>query len=211
MLISRSTGSASVAPELVYPDVEQAVGWLCDTFGFVELWRAGEHRARLAFDNGVIILADADPQYGRAAPKGGELRSHAVMVKVEDVDAHHERALQRGARILSPPTDYAYGERQYSVEDLAGHRTAPGGRIIPTCTLPSFGERVALALVERIEQPCEQSRALLAYSLSSPAPFAGQGDRHTSGVSTWIPSDIAVALEAVDEADRPRLAEAEHL
>lgn len=26
------------------------------------------------------------------------------------------------ARILHPPTDYPYGERQYEVEDLAGHR-----------------------------------------------------------------------------------------
>ncbi len=121
MLISRTTGSTSLVPELVYPDVEQAVAWLCDTFGFVELWRAGEHRARLAFGNGVIILADADPQYGRAAPDGGKLRSHAVIVKVGDVDAHHEHVLQQGARILSPPTDYPYGERQYSVEDLAGH------------------------------------------------------------------------------------------
>jgi uncharacterized glyoxalase superfamily protein PhnB len=120
-LISRTTGSASVVPELVYPDVGQAAVWLCDTFGFVELWRAGEHRARLACGNGMIILADADLQHGRAAPDAGKLSSHSVMVKVGDVDAHHEHALQQGARILSPPTDYPYGERQYSVEDLAGH------------------------------------------------------------------------------------------
>jgi uncharacterized glyoxalase superfamily protein PhnB len=121
MLFSRTTGSASVAPELVYPDVEHAITWLCDTFGFVELWRAGGHRARLEFGDGVVILADADPHYGRAGPDRDGLRSHAVMVKVDDVDAHHQLALQRGARILSPPADYPYGERQYSVADLAGH------------------------------------------------------------------------------------------
>jgi uncharacterized glyoxalase superfamily protein PhnB len=106
----------------VYDDVERAVDWLCDTFGFTELWRAGGHRARLAFGNGVVILADADPQYGRTAPGRDGARSHAVMVKVDDVDAHHERARQRGAVVLSPPTDYPYGERQYSAQDLAGHR-----------------------------------------------------------------------------------------
>ena len=121
MVISRTTGSASVVPELVYADVGAASDWLCETFGFTELWRAGGHRARLAFGNGVVIIADADVQYGRAEPNRSGLRSHAVMVKVDDVDAHHHHARQRGARILSAPTDYPYGERQYSVEDLAGH------------------------------------------------------------------------------------------
>lgn len=122
MLISRTTGSASVVPELVYPEVEEAVDWLCSTFGFTEIWRAGGHRARIAFGNGVVIVADVDPAYGRAAPGQGGLRSHAVMVKVEDVDAHHDHAQRQGARIINPPADYPYGERQYSVEDLAGHR-----------------------------------------------------------------------------------------
>lgn len=121
MLISRTTGSASVIPELVYADVPAAIDWLCQTFGFTELWRAGGHRARLAFGNGVVILAEADSQYGRRVPGGGP-HSHAVMVKVEDVDAHHDHARARDARILSAPTDFPYGERQYSVEDLAGHR-----------------------------------------------------------------------------------------
>ena len=121
MLISRTTGSASVVPELVYADVEQAVDWLCETFGFTELWRAGGHRARIAFGDGVVIVADADLEYGRAVPHRDEPRSHAVMVKVEDIDAHYRHARQHGARILSPPIDYPYGERQYSVEDLGGH------------------------------------------------------------------------------------------
>lgn len=44
------------------------------------------------------------------------------MVRVDDVDAHHERAEQHGARIVQPPADFPYGERQYTAEDLAGHR-----------------------------------------------------------------------------------------
>ena len=70
----------------------------------------------------MVIVADRDPDYGRAVPGDSGLRSYSIMVKVEDVNAHHDHALQRGARILSPPTDYSYGERQYSVEDLAGHQ-----------------------------------------------------------------------------------------
>lgn len=121
MLISRTTGSASVVPELVYADVAAAIDWLCGTFGFTEIWRAGGHRARLAYGNGVVIIADEDPVYGRVAPSTDGARSCAVMVKVDDVDAHHERARRRGALILKPPADYPYGERQYSAQDLAGH------------------------------------------------------------------------------------------
>lgn len=44
------------------------------------------------------------------------------MVRVEDANRHYEHARQRGARILEPPTDQPYGERQYTAEDLAGHR-----------------------------------------------------------------------------------------
>ncbi|MGA9858737.1 MAG: VOC family protein [Solirubrobacteraceae bacterium] len=122
MIINRTTGSASVVPELVYPDVARAVDWLCDTFGLTELWRAGGHRARLAYGNGVVIVADHDARYGRVAPASDGARSCSVMVKVADVDAHHDHARRRGALILSTPADYPYGERQYTAQDLAGHR-----------------------------------------------------------------------------------------
>ena len=42
-------------------------------------------------------------------------------VRVDDVDAHHAHAAASGARILRPPADYPYGERQYTALDLAGH------------------------------------------------------------------------------------------
>jgi uncharacterized glyoxalase superfamily protein PhnB len=43
------------------------------------------------------------------------------MVRVEDVDRHHERARAHGARILRSPTDYPFGERQYTASDPGGH------------------------------------------------------------------------------------------
>lgn len=35
------------------------------------------------------------------------------MVRVDDADAHHARARERGAVILEPPGDRPFGERQY--------------------------------------------------------------------------------------------------
>jgi uncharacterized glyoxalase superfamily protein PhnB len=44
------------------------------------------------------------------------------MVRVADVDAHYALASQDGAHIVHPPTDYPFGERQYTADDPSGHR-----------------------------------------------------------------------------------------
>ncbi len=44
------------------------------------------------------------------------------MVRVEDAHAHCRHARTRGASILMEPTDFEYGERQYTAEDPAGHQ-----------------------------------------------------------------------------------------
>jgi uncharacterized glyoxalase superfamily protein PhnB len=104
---------------LTYPDVAAAVDWLVHAFGFVEHVRIGDHRAQLGFGDGAVIVAD--DTYGRQAPET-ETMTHSVMVRVEDVDEHCARARAAGAFIASAPADHPFGERQYSVVDLAGHR-----------------------------------------------------------------------------------------
>lgn len=116
MIANRSVPAASVIPVLAYADVAEAADWLCSAFGFEERLRIGEHRAQLVFGDGAVIVTEL----GDAA--GDSASTHSVHVRVEDADRHHERAARRGARILHPPTDYPYGERQYSAEDLGGHR-----------------------------------------------------------------------------------------
>jgi uncharacterized glyoxalase superfamily protein PhnB len=120
MRTNRSMPRSSVIPELAYPDVREAVVWLCEAFGFAERWTAGGHRAQLAVGDAAVVVM-ADDGGGRALAQS-PVTTHGVMVRVEDVDAHHERAQLHGARILDTPTNFPYGERQYNVEDLAGHR-----------------------------------------------------------------------------------------
>jgi uncharacterized glyoxalase superfamily protein PhnB len=111
---------ATVIPVLIYPDVRAAVAWLCAAFGFVERVRIGEnHRAQLGFGDGGLIVGDV--RGDRRPPTPGQV-THSVLVRVDDVRAHYERARQHGARILMEPTDFEYGERQYSAEDPAGHQ-----------------------------------------------------------------------------------------
>jgi uncharacterized glyoxalase superfamily protein PhnB len=117
---NRSIPAATVVPVLTYPDVREAVAWLSAAFGFAERVRIGEnHRAQLKFGDGAVIVADV--RGDRRPPRPGEA-THSVLVRVEDARAHCERARAHGARNLMEPTDWEYGERQYSAEDPAGHQ-----------------------------------------------------------------------------------------
>ena len=111
MLRNQSIPTCTVIPVLSYPDVSGAVEWLCATFGFTLRLRIGNHRAQLNVDDGALVIAEG-------AVSGGD----AVLVRVADVEAHHAKALQHGARILGAPAVQPYGEKQYSVEDFAGRR-----------------------------------------------------------------------------------------
>lgn len=117
---NRSIPTATVIPVLTYPDVREAVAWLGAAFGFVERVRIGEnHRAQLKVGDGAVIVADV--RHDRRPPRPGET-THSVMVRVADAHAHCRRAREHGARILMEPTDFEYGERQYTAEDPAGHQ-----------------------------------------------------------------------------------------
>jgi len=121
MKINRSVPPATVVPVLVYPDVRAAVEFLSGAFGFVERTRIGEsHRAQLAVgDDGAVIVADVGGD--RRPPDPGAV-THTVRVRVADVDAAFARARDHGAVVLEAPIDREYGERDCTLEDLAGHR-----------------------------------------------------------------------------------------
>jgi uncharacterized glyoxalase superfamily protein PhnB len=118
---NRSIPASTVIPVLVYPDVRAAVAWLSAAFGFAERLQIGEnHRSQLSVGDGDGAVIVADVRGNRRPPRSGEV-THSVTVRVEDASAHCERAREHGARILMEPTDFEYGERQYSAEDPAGH------------------------------------------------------------------------------------------
>ena len=113
MTKNRSMPPAVIIPELPYRDVREAVEWLCHTFGFTERLRIGNHRAQLSFGEGSLVVTQIS---------AGSNTSFSVMVRVKEIDRHYERVKASGAQITSPPADYPYGERQYTVQDPGGHR-----------------------------------------------------------------------------------------
>ena len=114
---NRSAPPGVVIPVLNYADVRSAAEWLCRAFGLIERLRIGDHRIQLTFGEGSVVISD-----GSLSEKSGALGGHSVLVRVADVDGHHANAVRHGARIIRPPTDHPFGERQYTADDLGGHR-----------------------------------------------------------------------------------------
>ena len=114
MPANRSLPPGPVIPELPYQDVAVAARWLCHAFGFTERLRIGDHRIQLHVGAGAVVAVELTPDAGPGSSR--------VLVPVPDVDAHCAQARAAGARIVREPTTYPFGERQYSVVDVGGHR-----------------------------------------------------------------------------------------
>ncbi|MFF4310442.1 VOC family protein [Streptomyces sp. 900105755] len=120
-----SGGRPSIYPSLLYTDAKAAIKQLTEAFGFTELSvYEGEDgmvlHAELMQGNGAVMLGSRG-RGGRfdAAMEGGG--PTGVYIVVDDVDAHHQRAVDHGAEILMPPTDQDYGSRDYMARDVEGN------------------------------------------------------------------------------------------
>ena len=118
-------GRPSVFPTVLYADAKAAIRQLTEALGFTELSvYEGEDgsvlHAELVQGNGAVMLGSQgrggvfDTAMKGAGPSG-------VYVLVDDVDAHHRRAVEQGAEILMPPTDQDHGSRDYLARDTEGN------------------------------------------------------------------------------------------
>jgi uncharacterized glyoxalase superfamily protein PhnB len=111
---NRSIPPQTVIPVLDYPDAAVAAAWLEAAFGFRVRLRIGEHhRVQLWAGDASVIVTD----HGQGAPAGA-----SVLLRVDDAQAVHDRAVAAGATVRDPLTDHVYGERQCSLIDPGGHR-----------------------------------------------------------------------------------------
>jgi uncharacterized glyoxalase superfamily protein PhnB len=129
--------ASDVIPMVAYRNGVEALEWLVKAFGFTERIRMVtddgrlEH-AELAAGSGIIMLATPSLDY--EGPRRHRTHCTAaalwndvpyivdgLLVFVDDVDTHIQRARTNGASILTEVESTKHGKR-YRAEDLEGHR-----------------------------------------------------------------------------------------
>ncbi len=122
--------TATIIPALRYRDGPAALEWLRKAFGFEEHLvvpddHGGIAHAQLVFGNGMIMMGSAredeyDTLQGPMESATGRVTQSAYVI-VDDVDAHHNRAVAAGATVVVAPKDQDHGGRLYTCRDLEGH------------------------------------------------------------------------------------------
>jgi uncharacterized glyoxalase superfamily protein PhnB len=121
----RPAGWPRIVPHLIYDHPGAAADWLSRAFGFRER-TARRHTAtdgtieRAQMDVGDSIITLGLPSVHGESPSRGV--SAMMYVYVDDVDAHHRRAVAAGARIVLELADRPWGDRCYQSMDLERHQ-----------------------------------------------------------------------------------------
>jgi uncharacterized glyoxalase superfamily protein PhnB len=116
-----------ITPVLTYQDIPAAHDFLVRAFGFVS---GGIHRTpeggavhgEVRAGDAAIWLHRVTAEHHLDSPLAVDVANSGLVVHVDDVDAHYERARAAGARIDSEPVDQPYGQREYGARDPEGHR-----------------------------------------------------------------------------------------
>ncbi len=110
-----------IYPTLRYSDLEKAVATLSSTFGLVASVHRGEDgtivHAELFWGDGAVVLGPRRP-----GDDPFDTGTAVLYLTLDDVDAHHDRAVAAGAEIVMGLTDQPYGSREYAAVDLEGNR-----------------------------------------------------------------------------------------
>lgn len=120
-------GYPRVCPVLVVDGAADAITFMSEVFDATERLRmpapgGGVAHAEVAIGDSVVMLADANPEWGLQDPGAVGGSPVSLHVYVEDADAVFAKAIAAGAKELKPPTDHFYGDRSGEFEDPFGHR-----------------------------------------------------------------------------------------
>lgn len=137
MMNPTPAGWPRISSSLYYRDAARMIDWLCEAFGFeVRLKIEGEggriEHSELTFGDGLVMVGQersgAQRRFETAmlSPLTAGGNTQSLMLYVDDVDAHCERARKAGAKIVREPQLDDYGDdywadRSYGALDPEGH------------------------------------------------------------------------------------------
>lgn len=110
----------NVFPALRYRDARAAIEFLKSAAGFEELTVMENDdgtiaHGELVFEGGVVMVSTLRDEETRFP--GGPITMYLAL---DDVDAHHDRAVAAGAEVVMELTDQDYGSREYAIRDPEG-------------------------------------------------------------------------------------------
>jgi uncharacterized glyoxalase superfamily protein PhnB len=114
-----------ITPYLVVRGAADAIDFYKKVFGATETMRMEDGKrighAELRIGKSAVMLADEYPEHAVVGPRALGGSPVRLQVETRDVDTVAARASANGSRILQPPTDQPYGERNTKIEDPFGH------------------------------------------------------------------------------------------
>jgi uncharacterized glyoxalase superfamily protein PhnB len=111
-------GAATV---FVVQDVLRSVEHYRDVLGFRTEFTCGQPTFYAGVERGAVVIHLQAASETKRQPGQG-----AVNIFVTDVDALYQELKSRGATTLNEPKDYAYGMRDFDINDLDGNHLCFG-------------------------------------------------------------------------------------
>ena len=111
---STLTGAATV---FTVRDIEASLAHYRDALGFEVTFRYGDPLSYVCLCRDEVSLHLLSAHATKRQPGQG-----GICVFVTDVDATHAELAARGANVVKPPKDYAYGMRDFNVVDPDGNQ-----------------------------------------------------------------------------------------
>jgi PhnB protein len=119
-------GYHAVTPYLYVRNGNAALDYYKKGLGATELMRMPGPEgkimhAELQLGDSRIMLSDETPERGQRSPQTLGGSPMGIHLYVENVDTVVKRAVDAGAKLLSPVQDQFYGDRSGQIEDPFGH------------------------------------------------------------------------------------------
>src|SRR6266478_3024499 len=109
-------GYEGAMPYLICRDAAHAIEFYKKAFGAAERERitmpdGKVGHAEIKISGAILMLADEFPNMGARSPQSLGGTAVSILIYVEDVDAFVARAVAAGAKVIQPPADQFYGDR----------------------------------------------------------------------------------------------------